>query len=42
MPDADKRVRVEVAPGELVDKLVILEIKAQRIADLAKRRNVLG
>jgi hypothetical protein len=33
-------ILVEVAPGELVDKITILEIKANRIADEAKRRHV--
>ena len=33
-------VRIEVAPGELVDKLTILDIKLERIGDAAKRRNV--
>ena len=33
-------VKVDVAPGELIDKLTILEIKAERIADPAKLRNV--
>jgi hypothetical protein len=34
------QIRVPVSVGELVDKLVILEIKAERIADQAKRANV--
>ncbi len=34
-------IRVEIAPGELIDKITILEIKAERIADAAKRGNVL-
>ena len=33
-------IRVETAPGELVDKLTILEIKLQRISDPAKLANV--
>src|SRR5262249_13258499 len=33
-------VRVEVSPGELLDKLTILEIKSQRIADPAKLTHV--
>ena len=32
---------VEIAPGELIDKITILEIKAERITDTAKRANVL-
>ena len=33
-------VTIEVAPGELIDKITILEIKAERIADPAKLANV--
>jgi tetratricopeptide (TPR) repeat protein len=33
-------VTVEVSPGELLDKIAILEIKSQRISDPAKLRNV--
>ena len=33
-------IAVEIAPGELIDKITILEIKLERIADPAKRRNV--
>ena len=33
-------VRVEIAPGELIDKITILQIKTERIADAAKLRNV--
>ncbi len=35
-----KTIVIEVAPGELVDKLTILDIKHRRIADIAARRNV--
>ena len=35
-----KTIRVEVAPGELIDKITILEIKAERISDEARRQNV--
>jgi hypothetical protein len=31
---------VEVAPGELIDKITILEIKKERMADVAKLENV--
>lgn len=31
---------IEVAPGELVDRITILEIKAERIGDAAKLQNV--
>lgn len=34
------RILVEVAPGELLDKLSILSIKRERIADARKRANV--
>lgn len=33
-------VTIEVAPGELIDKITILQIKAERIHDDAKLRNV--
>lgn len=33
-------ILVEIAPGELIDKLVILEIKFERIEDAEKRANV--
>ena len=33
-------VTIEVAPGELVDKLTILDIKLARLADPEQRRNV--
>jgi hypothetical protein len=33
-------VLVEISPGELLDKITILEIKAERIADAEKRKNV--
>jgi post-segregation antitoxin (ccd killing protein) len=33
-------IRIEVGPGELIDKLTILEIKQARIDDPAKRANV--
>lgn len=35
-------VTIEVSPGELIDKITILEIKAERIADAAKLGNVLA
>ncbi len=34
------RIKVEVSPGELLDKLTILEIKEARIADPLKLENV--
>jgi hypothetical protein len=33
-------VSVEIAPGELIDKITILEIKLERIKDTAKLSNV--
>ena len=33
-------VSVEIAPGELIDKITILEIKLQRIEDAAKLKNI--
>jgi tetratricopeptide (TPR) repeat protein len=33
-------VDIEVAPGELIDKITILEIKKERVSDEAKLRNV--
>lgn len=33
-------ISVEVAPGELIDKITILEIKKERMADVAKLENV--
>lgn len=33
-------MKVDVSPGELVDKLTILEIKLERFNDAAKRANV--
>jgi len=33
-------ITVETAPGELIDKITILEIKAERIRDAEKVRNV--
>ncbi|HEX7644699.1 MAG TPA: DUF6165 family protein [Burkholderiaceae bacterium] len=33
-------MQVEIAPGELVDKITILAIKRERIADAAKLKNV--
>ena len=37
MPDT---IMVEIAPGELLDKITILEIKLERITDEAKLANV--
>ncbi len=37
-----RQVRVAISIGELIDKITILEIKAERIADPDKRRHVLA
>ena len=34
------QIRAPIAVGELIDKITILEIKAERIADAAKKQNV--
>ena len=39
-PTKPQRLLVEVSAGELLDKLSILGIKSQRIANTAKQRNV--
>ena len=33
-------ILVEIAPGELIDRITILEIKSQRIGDQDKQKNV--
>ena len=33
-------ISVEIAPGELIDKITILEIKAERMTDATKLENV--
>lgn len=33
-------IQVEIAPGELIDKITILDIKMERIEDTVKRENV--
>ena len=35
-----KSLKVEIAPGELIDKITILEIKSDRMDDPAKLENV--
>ena len=37
---SERVLLAEVSPGELIDKITILEIKAERIADAAKLANV--
>jgi hypothetical protein len=39
-PSASGPITVEIAPGELIDKITILEIKGVRIAEEARLRNV--
>ena len=36
----DTSITVEIAPGELIDKITILEIKSERMSDVAKLENV--
>ena len=33
-------IKVEIAPGELIDKITILDIKSERIDDPDKLKNV--
>jgi hypothetical protein len=40
MPTAPSELLVPVSIGELIDKITILEIKLERIADPAKRANI--
>ncbi len=37
---AENLIRIPVAPGELIDKITILEIKAERISDFDKLENI--
>jgi hypothetical protein len=39
-PAVLRPLTVEVAPGELIDRITILEIKSERITDVAKRHHV--
>jgi hypothetical protein len=40
-PESDQgTLRIDVSPGELLDKISILEIKVERISDPEKRNNV--
>ena len=39
-PNSDNAIVIEVSPGELIDRLTILEIKSNRITDPEKLRNV--
>ncbi len=35
-------VQIEISPGELLDRIVILKIKKQRLVDAAKQANVVS
>jgi CHAT domain-containing protein len=39
-PDSPRAIPVTISPGELLDKIAILEIKSERVRDEAKLRNV--
>ena len=39
-PSGARQIEVEVSPGELIDKISILEIKAEQIEDPEKLKNV--
>lgn len=34
------RITIEISPGEMIDRITILEIKSELIADLAKLANI--
>lgn len=40
MTDTPQSIKVKISIGELLDKITILEIKAERISDAQKLRNV--
>ena len=40
MTAAEPRILAEISPGELIDKITILEIKRERLSDAAKLANV--
>jgi len=40
MTAAEPRILAEISPGELIDKITILEIKRERVSDAAKLANV--
>ncbi len=42
MPNSDRQLRAPIGIGELIDKITILEIKAERMSGEDKRRNVLA
>ncbi len=39
-PTETPTVAIEISPGELIDKITILQIKSERISDAAKLENV--
>jgi tetratricopeptide (TPR) repeat protein len=39
-PGSYQSIPVEIAPGELIDKITILQIKSERVRDAAKLRNI--
>jgi hypothetical protein len=39
-PEATSRIEIAVSAGELVDKVTILEIKAERIPDASRQANI--
>ncbi len=40
MSDAPKAILIDVGPGELIDKITILQIKSERMSDAKKLTNV--
>ena len=40
MEAVPESITVQVAPGELIDKITILEIKIQKISDVTKQRKI--
>jgi hypothetical protein len=40
MSDAPKAILIDVGPGELIDKITILQIKSERMSDETKLKNV--
>ena len=38
--DTPPTLKIEVSPGELLDKITILEIKSERVADVEKLANI--
>lgn len=40
MSDVPKAILIDVGPGELIDKITILQIKSERMSDATKLKNV--